>query len=104
MHEPVIVIHETEDGLYRKRWVFDWHNSGLMLLRYHHERCEKGKWRLIEFYDREDDGGYGPWAWLKEKDVPWDDDLKAEAALALVAKIKIGKMADFGVRKRSKRK
>ena len=102
MQEPVVVIHESDDGLYRKRWVFDWYRSGLMLLRYHHERKENDQWRLIEFYDREIEEEGGPWTWVKEKDVPWDDDLKAEAAMALVQKIKIGKARDFGVRKRRK--
>jgi hypothetical protein len=96
MREPVVVINETEDGLYRKRWIFDWHHQDLMLCRYHHERLEKGEWRLLELYDREDKGGYGPWVWLKESAVPWDDELKAEAALAVVAQIKVGKRQDFG--------
>lgn len=102
--EPVIVVHEFDEGLHRRRWVFDWEGHTLLLRRYHFERKEKGVWRLLEFYDREEtEGGYGPWRWLEEKEVPWDDELKAEAALALVQKVKVGRLQDFGVRRRRKK-
>lgn len=101
--QPVIVIHESEDNLYRERWVFDWyHGHGLMLCRYHKERQELGRWRLLEFYDRENDDGSGPWVSLRERDVPWDEDLKAEAIQALASSLKVGRPLDFGLRKRRK--
>lgn len=98
MRQPVIVIHETDDGLYREKWIFDWHQgSNLMLRRYLQERHELETWRILFFYDREENTSAGPWQTLKESDVPWDDELKAEAVTALVATLKVGRAVDFGV-------
>ena len=98
MHESIVVITESEDGLYRQKWVFEWSYTNLVLCRYYMERrvrAEGDCWQLVQFWDREDFGGYGNWTWIKEKDVPFDDELRGHVIMALVDKITIGKPQDF---------
>jgi hypothetical protein len=84
---PVTVVQETADKLGRFRWVFVLTGDYLLLERFYYEERAKvtEEYQVAQFYDRGDpDGGYGTWEWLKESDVPWNDNLKAEALAALV--------------------
>lgn len=91
---PIAVIHLL-DNHYRRRWVFEWKGRDVVLTRYHLERQTGPKeYRLVEFFDSVDSGGYGDWKWLKEADVPWDDDLKGEVALAILSRLRIRKPGD----------
>jgi hypothetical protein len=89
---PIIVIHLLDDHR-RRRWVFEWKGRDVVLQRYHlEEQTNATDYRLIEFFDGEDAGDdYGDWKWLAESEVPWDDELKGEVALAVVRWLKIRK-------------
>ena len=89
MDDPLVVVQESDDGLYQEKWVFHWSRYAITLQRYQKSRKTKGKWVVTHFYDAHDQGGYGNWAWLKESEVPWDDDIKAEVALAVVSRISV---------------
>lgn len=90
---PIMVIHLLNDG-YIRRWVFEAKGREIILQRFHLEREEGKGHRLVEFYDADDDGGYGDWKWLTEDEVPWDDELKGEVAYAVIAKLKILKPSE----------
>jgi hypothetical protein len=100
VREPIVVVLETEDGLYQEKWIFNWSGYDIVLQRYQHARREADSWVVTRMFDGEDTGTYGNWAWLREDQVPWDDDLKAEAALAVVAKLRVGRPSDFKKRRR----
>lgn len=100
MSEPVTVVQETEDGLYQSKWIFSWVEHHVVLQRYQKSRREGDRWVVTHFWDASDKGGYGNWTWLKEKDVPWDEDLLAEVALAIVSKLTVGRPSDFRKRRR----
>ena len=93
MFGPLVVIHDLEQG-FRRRWVFDWKGHDIVLLRYHYELKQLGQWRLVEFFDAGDAGGYGDWQWLTEAEVPWDDELMGEVGLALLSKLRIRKPSE----------
>ena len=95
---PIMVIHLLDDGHIR-RWVFEVKGREIILQRYHYERQEGTGHRLIEFFDAEDEGGYGSWTWLEEHEVPWDDELKGEVAYAVVSKLRILKPSERDRRK-----
>ena len=86
---PIVVIHRLDDNR-RRRWVFAWKGHDVVLQRYHLEQQERaGGYRLVEFFDGEGGGDYGDWKWLRESEVPWDDDLKGEVALAIISRLRI---------------
>jgi hypothetical protein len=87
---PVMVVQETADKRCRFRWVFALTGNYLVLDRFYYEEREKTEveYSILKFYDRGDpDGGYGTWEWLKEDEVPWDNNLKSEALEALTKPI-----------------
>lgn len=86
---PIVVIHLLDHN-YRKRWVFEWKGRDVVLKRYHLEQqTNADDYRLVEFFDGDDEGNYGDWKWLVESEVPWDDELKGEVFLAIASSIKI---------------
>jgi hypothetical protein len=88
MFGPLVVIHDLNEG-YRRRWIFEWKGKEIILQRYHYEIRDGQQYRLVQFFDALDTGGYGDWQWLSEAEVPWDDELLGEVGLALVAKLRI---------------
>lgn len=75
--------------------MFEWRGQDVVLTRYHLEREEApGCFRLVEFFDGLEAGGYGNWKWLTEAEVPWDDELKGEVALAIVSRLRIRRPSD----------
>lgn len=93
---PVVIIRALDQN-HRRRWVFEWRGRDVVLKRYHLERQETdGSFRLVEFFDAEDDvRGYGTWKWLTESRVPWDDELKGEVALAIIDKLRIRRLGEI---------
>jgi hypothetical protein len=91
----IVVIHLLDNNQ-RRRWVFEWSGRDVVLQRYHlEEQRSASDYRLIEFFDGEDAGDdYGDWKWLEESEVPWDDELKGEVALAIVSRLKIRKPSE----------
>lgn len=90
---PIAVIHLLENGD-RRRWIFEWQGRHIVLQRYHLEHGDGNLHKLIEFFDSNDEGGYGDWKWLEEHEVPWDDELKGEVALAVVSLLRVRKPSD----------
>lgn len=90
---PLVVVHDLGGG-FRRRWVFEVKGRDIVLQRYHHEVREGDQFRLVKFYDSQDAGSYGDWQWLSEAEVPWDDELKGEVALALISKLRVRRPSD----------
>lgn len=100
MEEPVVVIRESEDGLYQQKWTFFRSGHKIILHRYQKSRREKDLWKITHFYDAENKEPYGNWVWLRESRVPWDDNLRNEVAAAILSKFTIGKPSDFKKKRR----
>lgn len=100
MEEPVIVIRESEDGLYQQKWTFLRFGYNVVLHRYQKAIREKDSWKITHFYDANSKEPYGHWVWLRESRVPWDDNLRQEAAAAILAKFTVGKPSDFKKKRR----
>jgi hypothetical protein len=96
--EPVVVVQETEDGLYQEKWIFNWSGHNIVLQRYHKARRNGESWLVTHMYDVSG-GDYGNWTWIKESEVPWDDELKSEVAHAVVSKIWVGLPSEFRSRR-----
>lgn len=95
MDESIVIVQETEDGLYQEKWVFNWSGRTVTLQRYQKARRGGNAWKVVQMFDHLGDGGYGNWTWLKENQVPWDDDIRAEVALAIVSRFRAGLPSDF---------
>ena len=90
----------SDSGLVRQRWVFSLQGSTLILDRYHHERrySTEQAFKTTKFYDkaRRPDEHYGDWQWLKESEVPWDEDLRNLAVAELMSRIRVVRQSDSG--------
>lgn len=69
-----------------------------MLDRYHHERrySTEQAFKTTKFYDRHRSPGenYGDWQWLKESEVPWDEDLKGQALAEILNRLRVVRQSD----------
>jgi len=94
MDETLLVVRETEDGLYQEKWVFHQSEYTILLQRYQKSVRNLDQWKVTHMYDSAG-GGYGNWTWLKEAQVPWGDGLKTEAAEAILQRIRVVRPSDL---------
>jgi len=89
--QPVHVIRESRNHLFRHRWVFSLDGNRLTLVRYHMEkrRRKAEEFKTSKLYERGEP--YGPWEWLSLEDVPWDEELENEARFALVSNVEVAR-------------
>lgn len=98
LEKPVTVVELSDSGLIRQRWVFSLRGPWLVLDRYHYERrfSTEQAFRTTKFYDRlrDLDEEYGDWQWLKESEVPWDDELQSQALAELMGRVRVARQSE----------
>lgn len=99
LEKPVTVPELSDSGLIRQRWIFTLQGAWLLLDRYYYERryATTQAFKVTKFYDRlrEPSEEYGDWQWLKESEVPWDEDLQSQAVAELLSRVQAVRQSDL---------